>query len=117
MASAFGKYLTELIKARKGASITWFAKALGKSQGNISNIIKGIEYSPPLDEIDDWLAILDRHTAVTKDQRRRFHDLACIAHIPHQVRPRFELWYEEHVSIGDELEKLRRQVRRVADGD
>jgi hypothetical protein len=47
--------------------------------------------------------------------RRRFLDLAALAHLPDAVRPRFEAWYAEHQKLKDDYLDLLRDVRRVAD--
>jgi transcriptional regulator with XRE-family HTH domain len=84
MPSAFGTLLSELIRVR-GISLRSFSAALGKSQGNISNIIKGAEYTPPLDELDQWADFLE----LKGDKRAEFLELAYLEHCPEPIRKEY----------------------------
>jgi transcriptional regulator with XRE-family HTH domain len=87
-----------------------FGEAVKLSKSSVSGIVQGIR-TPPLESLYSWCDTLK----LEGPARRRFLDLAALAHLPDAVRPRFEAWYDEHQKLKDGYLDLLRDVRRVAD--
>ncbi len=90
MASEFGKHLKARI-SREYRSLRAFVREAGEGTredsavGYLSKVIAG-KKPPPLDRIDAWASALKLEGA----DLEHFLDLACLAHLPEVVRPRFE---------------------------
>ena len=111
--TAFADFLGQAIKAAELNQST-FAARVGHPRAFINQILKGTR-SPPLDRLNIWAKSLNLRE---EGEVKRFIDLAAIAHIPVEVRPRFETWYEEHQQLKADYADLFAEVRalkRVAD--
>lgn len=86
----FGGFLAERIERARLTRIA-FAKAIGSSSGFMTDVIKG-RRTPPLDRLDAWADVL----GLDGQERTLFLDLAALAHLPDEVRPRFLTIYQEH---------------------
>ncbi len=109
MRSAFSSMMAEARKAI-GLNQKDFAIAVKSDKSTVGHYETGYS-APDLDVVASWCDTLNLHG---KD-RRRFLDLAALAHLPAQVRPQFEAWYEEHQTLKADYADLISQVRRVAD--
>jgi transcriptional regulator with XRE-family HTH domain len=75
---------------RAGLSRLAFARLVGRSDGNISNILSAdpsrrTQYRPPLDEIPHWAEVLGLSPA----ERAQLIELAELAHTPPAIRARY----------------------------
>lgn len=85
----FPDYLRGLLAAR-GLTLTAFSKAIGRSTGNLSNILKQdptakTQFKPPLDEIPQWADALD----LSPQERAWLIELAELAHAPAGLRAKY----------------------------
>lgn len=80
------------------------------AQAYLTRVLTGAK-PPPIERIEAWATAL----RLTGDERRRFTALAAIAHIPEEVRPQFEIWYDEHQRLKADYAELVTEVRRVAE--
>lgn len=119
----FGSYVRERLE-RIGLSAHEFAKALGKSPGNVSNILNrsqvnksGAIARPPLEEMERWAVVL----RLDASEVPQFIKLAELEHCPEGIRRRL-LAYEatkldpiDTNSIGliEDLEELRSKIKRL----
>ena len=103
MPTAFGVYLRKLLRER-GWTQNAFADKVGRSRGNLSNIIKGEGYAVQEEDMDRWADIL----GLSGYERERFLNLACITHIPQKFQGRF-------VAIVDQAEKATEVVRQTTE--
>lgn len=90
MPTAFAKFLVRAIDDRFESRRAFLRAAEPKSNENGSNaylsqVISG-KKPPPIDRITAWAAALE----LKGIELERFLDLACIAHLPGEVQPRFE---------------------------
>ncbi len=90
MASEFGKVLKTLIYQRHDSARA-FVRAVGgfssedAGVARVSKVMAG-KLPPPLDRLNAWADALKLEGA----DLEHFLDLACLAHLPEVVRPRFE---------------------------
>lgn len=84
MPSAFGTLLKTLLDERN-LTFRSFGAAVGKSSGNLSNIIKGEEYTPPLDQMNLWADTLE----LKGEKRAEFLELAYLEHCPEPIRKEY----------------------------
>lgn len=106
----FGAYVRDLAISRLG-SVYVFAKKLGKSQGNLSNIFHGTPigksnhgavHRPPLEEMDAWADAL----GCTPAERDQLRYLAERTHCPPGLLAKLDA-YEAEVAA------LRQQVAEI----
>jgi transcriptional regulator with XRE-family HTH domain len=107
--TTFGALLETLL-ARRQFSTRSFARAVKSSKSSISGIVNG-DRTPPLDRLDKWCEMLGLRGA----ERQQFLDLAALAHLPHDARPRFFAWYADYQHLKAEYAELMTQSRRVAE--
>ena len=107
--TAFGRLLRSALENR-GWTQRGAAGHLGVSHGFLNLLMSG-KRTPPIDQVDAWASAL----RLAGEQRRRFSDLAALAHLPEAVRERFEAFYDEHLQLRDDYAELLKQVRRVAE--
>lgn len=105
-----GQALIKAALARRGISISAFARILGKSSGNITSIIngtlvnrQGTRARPPLDEMPRWAAVLGLDPAETS----ALIEWAELAHCPPGIQQRY-------LAMRDALNRL---SAGVADGE
>lgn len=113
MGSAFGLEVKRRLKANK-LSQRAFAAAIKMSQANLNKVLNGTHGAPPPPTgvtLQLWAGLLN----LTGDDRQRFMDLAALAHIPPEVRGRFEHWYDDHKRLLKSYADVLALVRRVAD--
>jgi transcriptional regulator with XRE-family HTH domain len=107
--SAFGDLFGQLLEARQ-FTVRSFGTLVKSSKSSVNAIVLG-NRTPPLEALEQWCDTLN----LRGDERQRFIDLAALAHLPTEVRPKFESWYEEHQQLKSDYADLLSQVRRVAD--
>jgi transcriptional regulator with XRE-family HTH domain len=84
--TGFTTFLRGFLEQR-GMSQRDFAKAIGTTQSAISHYLAD-RAPPPLDQIDAWAKALE--IPIGSAEHARFVDLAALAHLPAEARPRFE---------------------------
>lgn len=91
----FGEFLKSSLKAH-GMSVYVLCKKLGKSTGNVSNIMHerpipggkaGSRYKPPLNEMDRWADAI----GMNDEERGRLKELADMAQLPPSMQSRLRL--------------------------
>lgn len=87
--SDFGRYLENLVLDRFGSRRKFIIAAEGEDRAQagvsyFSQVVAG-KKPPPLHRLEAWADALGLQGA----ERERFVDLACIEHLPEEVRPRF----------------------------
>jgi transcriptional regulator with XRE-family HTH domain len=107
--TTFGALLETLL-ARRQFSTRSFARAVKSSKSSISGITNG-ERTPPLDRLEKWCDAL----GLRGQERQQFLDLAALAHLPQEARPRFFAWYDEYHRLKADYAELLAQTRRVAE--
>lgn len=119
----FGRFVRERLE-RIDLSAHEFAKALGKSPGNVSNILNrsqvnklGAIARPPLEEMDRWAAVLHLDEAEVAE----FVKLAELEHTPEGIRKRL-LAYEatkldpidtNAIALIEDVEELRFELAKT----
>lgn len=107
--SAFGDLLGQLLESHQ-FTVRSFGTLVKSSKSSVNAIVLG-NRTPPLESLELWCDTLN----LEGDKRQRFLDLAALAHLPAEIRPKFESWYEEHQQLKADYADLLNQVRRVAD--
>jgi transcriptional regulator with XRE-family HTH domain len=111
MRSAFSSMLAEARKAI-GMNQKDFAIAVNSDKSTVGHYETGYT-APDLEVVSSWCDTLK----LEGSERRRFLDLAALAHLPAAVRPRFESWYDEHVNLAQRYDEILHRLKRnrVAD--
>lgn len=103
-AYAWAVDLLPLIERKYGkqrGSLAAFARSVGVTTGQITNVIKGRRTISSSDAVA-WAEAL----ALEGRERQRFIDLAAIAHLPSESRPRFLKIYEDYHRLLDLRDQL-----------
>ena len=96
--------LLPLIERKYGkqrGNLAAFARSVGITTGQITNVIKGRRTISSADAVA-WADVL----GLEEQERQRFLDLAAIAHLPSEARPRFLRIYEDYHRLLDLRDQL-----------
>lgn len=115
----FGDYLRDLLASR-GVSVTSFSKKLGKSSGNLTNIINarvtnGSITRPPLAEMDAWADALN----CTPEERDHLRYLAERTHCPPGLLAKLDAYEAEVAALRQQVAEITKiaQAKGVINGD
>lgn len=111
MGSLFGTLVKERLKSQK-ISQRAFATVAKMSQANLNKVLNGTHGAPPPPTgamLQLWAGAL----GLVGDERQRFMDLAALAHLPPEVRGKFEHWYDEHQKLRADYVDLLSEVRAL----